>query len=301
VSRDILEISDLDAGELTRVLDLATNPALPPLLAGRGVALLFEKPSARTRHSTEMAVVQLGGHPITAKADEVGIDTRESAEDVARTMACYHAVICARVFRHEVLERMAGAVDIPVVNLLSDRSHPLQALADLLTLRQRFGSLDGRTVAWLGDFSNVARSLALGCALSGAAFRFAGPAGYGPGPADLAAVAALGGSIEVFDRPEPAAAGADCVTTDAWYSMGQEHEAAERAERFRPFTVDAAVMAAAASQAVFLHCLPAHRGQEVTDEVLDGPASLVWAQATNRLHAARAALAFCLGAGRPAR
>ncbi len=293
--RHFLEVDDLDAAELAQVLTLAQEHGLRRAMGGQGAALLFEKPSGRTRHSTEMAVVQLGGHPIYVRPDEVGIDERETAEDVARTLSQFHAALCARVFDHTVLERMAGAASVPVVNLLSDRAHPLQAVADLLTLLED-GGLDGRTVAWVGDFSNVARSLALAAALSGIGMRVATPEGYGPTDDDRARVAALGGTLEVTDDPVAAVRGADAVTTDTWYSMGQEDEAAERRPTFAPYRVDAALMAQAAPAAVFLHCLPAHRGEEVTDEVLDGPASRVWPQAANRLHAARGALAWLLGA-----
>jgi ornithine carbamoyltransferase len=263
-------------------------------MEGRGAALLFEKPSARTRHSTEMAVVQLGGHPVYVRPDEVGIDTRETAEDVARTLSQFHAAICARVFDHGVLERMAGAGRVPVVNLLSDAAHPLQAVADLLTIASERG-LNGTSLAWVGDFSNVARSLAIASAMVGVEVRVASPEGYGPSDADLARVRALGGTIAVADSPQEAVAGVDAVSTDAWYSMGQEAEAAERRPLFEPYRVDGALMQQAAPEAIFLHCLPAHRGEEVTDEVLDGPASRVWPQAANRLHAARAVLAYLLG------
>ncbi len=295
MTRHLLEIDDLAPAELEEVLALGQVPALHRVMEGRGAALLFEKPSARTRHSTEMAVVQLGGHPVYVRPDEVGIDTRETAEDVARTLSQYHAAICARVFHHSVLERMAGAGGVPVVNLLSDDAHPLQAVADLLTLAAE-GGLTGQTVAWVGDFSNVARSLSLGCALVGVPVRVATPDGYGPSEADRARVAALGGSLTVAATPAEAVAGATAVSTDAWYSMGQEAEAAERRPLFEPYRVDADLMAQAAPEAIFLHCLPAHRGEEVTDEVLDGPQSRVWPQAANRLHAARAALAWLLGA-----
>ncbi len=292
--RHLLEVDDLTAAELAEVLVLAQDHGLHRVLEGRGVALLFEKPSGRTRHSTEMAVVQLGGHPVYVRPDEVGIDERETAEDVARTLSQFHAALCARVFDHRVLERMAGAGSVPVVNLLSDRAHPLQAVADLLTLLEA-GGLDGRSIAWVGDFSNVARSLAQAAALTGIGIRVAAPEGYGPTDEDLARVRALGGSIEVSDDPGAAVRGVDAVSTDAWYSMGQEAEAAERRSLFAPFRVDAALMAQAGPNAVFLHCLPAHRGEEVTDEVLDGPASRVWPQAANRLHAARGVLAWLLG------
>ena len=180
MTRHLLEIDDLTPAELLAVLERCTEPHPPRVLEGQGAALLFEKPSARTRHSTEMAVVQLGGHPIYVRPDEVGLDVRETAEDVARTLACYHAVIAARVYEHSKLERMAAAVDLPVVNLLSEDSHPLQAVADLLTIRAELGSFAGRTLAWVGDYSNVARSLALACAMVGMDVRFGCPAGYQP-------------------------------------------------------------------------------------------------------------------------
>lgn len=296
MTRHLLEIDDLSAAELATVLDLSELAQPPRVLEGKGVALLFEKPSARTRHSTEMAVVQLGGHPVTARGDEVGLDVRESVEDVTRTLAGYHAALCARVYEHSKLERMVAVATMPVVNMLSDLAHPLQALADLLTLRQRFGTLDGLRIAWVGDFSNVARSLALGAALCGAHVACACPAGYGPSTEDVDRVAAVGGLLDVAGKPMEAAAGAHCVTTDAWYSMGQEAEKARRRQAFEGYTVDADLLAGARADAVFLHCLPAHRGEEVTDDVLDGPQSLIWPQATNRMHSARGVLLFVLGA-----
>ena len=298
MTRHVLEIDDVTAAELALVLDLSELPIaeLGRPLAGLGAALVFEKPSVRTRHATEMAIAQLGGHPVSTRGDEVGLDVRESVEDVTRTLQGYHALICARVFEHRKIERMAAVAHIPVVNLLSDDAHPLQAIADLLTLRQRFGSLDALKIAWVGDFTNVARSLALGAAMSGAAFHCATPPGFGPGEHDLDRVKSLGGGIEVFDRPSDAVAGADCVTTDAWYSMGQEAQRDERRRAFEGFRVDGSLMAAAGERAVFMHCLPAHRGDEVTDEVIDSDRSLVFAQAHNRMHTARGLLAFLLQA-----
>jgi ornithine carbamoyltransferase len=293
-TRHFLEVDDLTPAELEEVLALGQSQALHRVMEGRGAALLFEKPSARTRHSTEMAVVQLGGHPVYVRPDEVGIDTRETAEDLARTLSQFHSAICARVFDHTVLERMAGAGDVPVVNLLSDAAHPLQAVADLLTVAAGPG-LNGTSLAWIGDFSNVARSLAIGSAMVGIEVRVASPEGYGPSESDLERVRALGGTITVASTSQEAVDGVDAVSTDAWYSMGQEAEAAARRPLFEPYRVDAALMAGAADEAIFLHCLPAHRGEEVTDEVLDGPQSRVWPQAANRLHAARAVLAFLLG------
>ncbi len=291
MTRHLLEIDDLSPAELAAVLDRCAEHEPARVLEGLGAALIFEKPSNRTRNSTEMAVVQLGAHPIYLRAEEVDIDGRESAEDVARTLACYHSVIAARVFDHGVLERMAATVSIPVVNLLSDRSHPLQAIADLLTIRDEFGGFAGRTVTWVGDYSNVARSLALASAMVGMGIRFACPDGYQPSPADLARLADLGAPVvECCDEPKAVVEGADVVVTDAWYSMGQEVEAALRKPIFEPFRVDGLLMDLAGPDAIFLHCLPAHRGEEVTDDVLDGPRSRVWPEAQNRLPAARGAI-----------
>lgn len=297
-SRHILDIDDLSCSELLGVLALAAVPpaALPQSLAGRGVALVFEHPSTRTRNATEMAVVALGGHPVTIRADEVGIDRRETAEDVARTLACYHAAICARVADHEVLTRMADALDeaevaVPVVNLLSDRAHPCQALADLLTLYQRFGDPAGRTVAYVGDANNVWRSLALGCAMVGIRLRTASPEGYGPDPDDVDRVVRAGGEVEVGTDPAEMVAGADVIYTDVWASMGQEAEADRRRRAFAGFTIDTRLLEAA-PDAVVMHCLPAHRGDEIAAEVLEGPRSLVWQQAANRMHAMRGLLAW---------
>jgi ornithine carbamoyltransferase len=271
------------------------------VLAGRGAALVFEKPSNRTRNSTEMAVVQLGGHPISIRDEEVGLDTRESAEDVARTLACYHAVIGARVRDHSNLERMAAALDgsgtaVPLINLLSDRAHPCQAVADLLTMDEVLGGLRGRTLAWVGDANNVCRSLLLGGALTGMRMKVASPEGYGLDQVDVDRIAALDGDLEVVDRPELAAEGADALHTDTWVSMGQETETTARRRAFEAFTVDDALMGRAAADCVVLHCLPAHRGEEITSSVLDGPQSVVWRQAENRLHAARGLLLWLLDA-----
>ncbi len=295
--RHFLEIDELSTAELTAVLDLSAVPDPERVLEGRGAALVFEKPSNRTRNSMEMAVFQLGGHPVYLTDPEMGIDRRESAQDVIRVLAGYHAVVAARVFDHGVLERMAEPDAVPVVNLLSDRAHPMQALADLLTIRQVFGGFDDLTVAYVGDANNVWRSLALGCAMVGVDSRIATPAGYGPTPGDLARIAELGGSIEVFEDPHVAVRGADVVYTDVWTSMGQEEERQARLDDFAGFTVDSALMDEASDRAVFLHCLPAHRGEEVSDEVMESARSRVWTQAHNRMHSARGLLAWLLGPG----
>lgn len=290
----LLDIDDLGAAGLAEVLALARLTPAPRPLEGRGVALLFEKPSARTRNSMEMAVVGLGGHPLTIRPDEVGIDTRESAEDVARTLACYHAIIAARVFDHGVLERMAAVSPVPVVNMLSDAAHPLQALADLLTIEDEFGAERVR-VAYVGDANNVARSLVLACALAGHEIAVASPPGFGFGADDLARFDAVGAEPGLHVDPRDAVAGARVVYTDVWASMGQEAEADARRTAFAGYIVDDALLSGAADDAVFLHCLPAHRGEEVAASVVDGPRSRVWPQAANRMDAARGALAWVVG------
>jgi ornithine carbamoyltransferase len=296
MTRHLLEVDDLTPDELATVLDLAEDPQPEPVLAGKGMALVFQKPSARTRNSMEMAVVQLGGHPVSVRGDEVGIDTRETAEDVARTLACYHAAIGARVFSHGVLERMAAVSPVPVVNLLSDEAHPLQALADLLTLRQAWGGFKGRALAYVGDGNNVCRSLGLAGALAGLDIRVATPPAYGVPPQHADRLKALGAEVVETSRAAEAVDGADAVYTDVWASMGQEAEAAARRRAFEGFAVDERLMGAAAPGALFLHCLPAHRGEEVAAAVVDGPASRVWEQAANRMHAARGLLRFLVDA-----
>jgi ornithine carbamoyltransferase len=297
-ARHVLEVTDLAHDELDAVLALAAKPAasLRRPLDGRGVALLFEKPSTRTRHSMEVAVIELGGHPVYTRGEEVGFDVREPVEDVTRVLAGYHGVLAARVFRHETVERMAAVSAVPVVNLLSDRSHPMQALADVMTMAGAIGSLRGATVAYVGDYNNVARSLARACVMLGAHMRLGCPDGYDAGDEELAAVDAAGpGTIEQSADPAVAVAGAHAVHTDTWTSMGQETEKATRREVFGRYQVNAALMAAAAPHAVFLHCMPAYRGLEVTAEIIDSPASLVIQQAHNRLHTARGLLAYLCG------
>lgn len=296
--RHFLEVDDLDPDELALVLDLAERADPEPVLAGLGVALLFEKPSLRTRNATEMAIVQLGGHPLSLKGDEVGLSAREPAKDVIRVLGGYHAAVAARVFDHAVLEEMASFSDVPVINLLSDRAHPCQALADVLTLRQHYGDLDGRRVAYVGDFNNVARSLGIACAMSNASYVVACPPDFAPTDDDLDRIASLGGTVDVATRPQEAVAGADAIYTDVWTSMGQEEEAAQRRRAFEGFTVDTSLMEHAGEKAVFLHCLPAHRGEEVTDEVVESERSLVWQQAHNRMHAVRGLLLWMFGGDR---
>ncbi len=289
--RHVLEIDDLSRDELAHICELATiePTAAPKVLAGLGMACIFAKPSARTRNSTEMAVVQLGGHPIYITSEEIGIDERETAEDIARTLACYHAGVCARVHDHQVLERMASLNVLPILNLLSDDAHPLQAIADALTLRSELGSVQDRTVAYIGDANNVARSLALAIGFLGGQVRVASPPGYGFSDTDAERLAVAGVEVSIHDRPEEAAAGADVIYTDTWTSMGQEAERNERLKAFEGFTVDDRLMKTAPNS-IFLHCLPAHRGEEVTAGVIDGDQSRIWVQAANRLSAIRGVL-----------
>jgi ornithine carbamoyltransferase len=295
MTRHLTEVDDLTGDEILAVLDHAEDPNPPPVLAGAGAILLFEKPSARTRSSMELAVTELGGHPVTLRNEEVGIDSRESAEDLARLFSGYGKVIGARVFEHNKIDRLAATASVPVINLLSDEAHPVQTLADLLTIRQAHGHLDGLTVTYVGDANNVARSLAIGCGLVDAKVRISHPAGYGFVGSDVDRILAAGTDLEFIEDPTEAVTGAHVVYTDAWYSMGQESEQRERQERCAPWQVNEQLRSHADPSSVFLHCLPAHRGDEATDGVLDGPASRIWPQAHNRLHSARGLLVWLLG------
>jgi ornithine carbamoyltransferase len=284
---DLLSIAALPDGAFAEILALSERADLGRPLAGKGVALVFQKPSARTRNSTEMAAVQLGAHPVYIQKEEVGLGSRESAEDVARTLACYHAIIAARVMDHRDLEAMAGAVEAPVLNLLSDRDHPLQAFADLLTVKQLLGRLEGARIAYVGDAdNNVARSLAQACVLVGAELTLASPEAYALADAPY-------GVRHVVD-PAEAVADAQIVYTDVWVSMGQDDETEARLRAFAPYQVTSELLAKG-DDPWFLHCLPARRGEEVSDEVMECAKSAVWKQAENRMHTARGALAWMLG------
>lgn len=289
----LLDVDDLTVDELRRICELAVTPIneLGLRYERKGVACFFEKPSARTRNSTEVAVAQLGGHPVYIGPTELGIDSRESAEDVLRTLACYHEVFCGRVYDHRVLERMAAVDLIPVVNLLSDQAHPTQAIADVLTIRAEFGTIEGKVVTYVGDSNNVTRSLALAVGAMGGIMRIGSPPGYQFDDIQLDRLRTSGVEITSSDRLDDVLPGSDVVYTDAWISMGDEHEADERLRAFEGRRVDAAMMAKAPS-AIFMHCLPAHRGEEVTDEVLDSSRSRIWPQAANRLASIRGILAF---------
>jgi ornithine carbamoyltransferase len=302
-----LSVLDLTPAELEACLDLAASlkaaraarwaHATP--LAGRHIALLFDKPSLRTRSTFAIAVRELGGDIIEPLAD-VALGGRETIEDVARNLERWVFGAVVRTFKQERLRRFAAAApSLRVVNALTDEEHPCQALADCQTLLERWGSLRDRTVAFVGDGNNVAASLAQAVAMLGGTVVVASPRGFElPQPAQdaVASAARFGGGVRVTNDPADAVSGADAVYTDVWASMGQESEAAARDAIFRPYQVNAALMARAAADALFMHCLPAHRGDEVTDEVIDSPASVVFDQSENRLHAQKALLAL-LAAG----
>jgi len=287
----------LDRAELLRSQRHAIGPARP--LEGRQVALLFEKPSLRTRVSFEVAVTGLGGHAIALGPDEVGLGRRESAADVARNLSRLVDAIVLRTFAHATLIEMAAAASVPVVNALTDAEHPCQALADLLTLRRRFGRLAGLRLAYVGDGNNVAHSLLLAGALAGIDVRIATPAGYAPEATfvhrarELAA--RYGAQVRVGTDPIEAVAGADAIYTDVWASMGREDEVEERRGRFSGFEVTEQLLSHAAPHVVALHCMPAHRGEEISAAVLDGPRSLALEQAENRRYVQEALLIGLLG------
>lgn len=295
--KHLVDIASLGADTLRHILNLSTDPAVASVrpLSGRGAALIFEKPSNRTRHSMEMAVVQLGGHPVYTRGEEVGFDVRETVEDITRIMAGYHAVLAARVFSHSVITRMAACDVVPIINMLSDEAHPLQALADVLTMEEHVGTISDLVVAWIGDYNNVARSLAEAVCLLGGTMSFGCPAGFNASDAEIQRLRALGGSVQQSDDPAVAIRGAHVVHTDTWISMGQEAESAQRRKIFAPFCVSKELMALAAANAKFMHCMPAHRGEEVTAEVFDGTNSLVIQQGHHRLTAARGAIAWVIG------
>jgi len=297
---DLLRISELDARQLYVLLDLAAEMKAAPhgwetALHGDTVAMFFEKPSTRTRVSFAAACQHLGALPLGLRPDELQLGRGEPVSDTARVLSGYASAIVVRTFAQSLLDEMAAAADKPVINALTDDHHPCQALADLLTIRERFGSLQGVRVAYLGDGNNVAHSLMEAGALAGMHVVVGTPSGFEPDPAitDQAAVTALahGGSIAVVHDPAEAVAGANAVYTDVWVSRGDdEAQRAKREEVLRSFQVDTELMRRADREAIFLHCLPAHRGEEVAAEVIDGPASVVFRQAENRLWTEEAVL-----------
>ena len=268
-------------------------------LTGKILAMLFEKPSTRTRVSFEVGMWQLGGQPLYIGRGEVQMGVRESVGDVARTLSRYVDGIMIRTFDHAVVKELAANASVPVVNGLTDHSHPCQALADLYTAKERFGELRGRTLTYLGDGNNVARSLVETCIRLGVAFRISSPGGYTLSDEFLEGLKGQPGYadelVKAFDAPVDAVAGADVVYTDVWMSMGQEDEAQERKEVFQPYQVNTDLLAGAAHGCIVMHCLPAKRGQEITDEVIDGPRSVVFDEAENRMHVQKGILYLLMG------
>jgi len=302
VTRHFRTILDLSREELAALLERAadlkanraTDSARP--LAGKTVVVLLEKASTRTRVSFEVGIHELGGMPLTLIAKDTQLGRGEPLSDTARMLSGYVHAVVYRTFGHERIEELCEFSRIPIVNGLSDLYHPCQLLADLQTVREARGSLEGTTAAWIGDGNNMAHSWIYAAARTGMSLRLACPEGYQPEASIVAEARALGAEIHVTTDPRVAVEGAHVVTTDVWTSMGQEAENAARLKAFAGFQVNAELMAVADGSATFLHCLPAHRGEEVTAEVIDGPASRVWDEAENRLHAQKALLEFLVQA-----
>ncbi|MBI3944077.1 MAG: ornithine carbamoyltransferase [Chloroflexi bacterium] len=299
--KHFLSLADLSGAEILALLGQAAalkqesrQSANRPILKGKSVALLFMKPSLRTRVSFEMATVELGGHAIYLSSQEVGIGERESIEDVGRILGRFVDIIVARVFGQDILERLADYSGLPVVNALSDFSHPCQGLADFMTIREKLGCLSGVRLAYLGDGNNVTNSLLLGGSQLGMHLAVATPPEYAPLPTVVARAksfaAASGGSILLTTNPHEAVAHADVLYTDTWTSMGQEAERQIRLKVFPPYQINADLLALARPGALVMHCLPAHRGEEITDDIIEGAQSVVFDQAENRLHAQKAVL-----------
>ncbi len=300
--KHFLSLADLTPDQLSGLLDLAIHlkeqwkaGGNPPLLQNKTLGMIFTKPSLRTRVSFDMAMLHLGGQALYLSPNEISLGQRESVADVARVLSRYVDIIMARVFGHRDVLELAQYARVPVINGLSDYTHPCQGLADLLTIRERFGQLAGLKLAYVGDGNNVANSLIFGAALSGMSFAIASPAGYeirGDVVSKAKTLAAKTGATLYFTHdPAEAVRDADAVYTDVWTSMGQEAESQKRLEVFAPrYQINSALISKAKRQAIVLHCLPAHRGQEITDEVADGPHSVLWDQAENRMHAQKAVL-----------
>ena len=297
--RDFLNLADFSADETFALLALADRMREGHYdrrpLAGKALAMIFMKSSTRTRVSFEVGATQLGGTAHFLSPRDVQLGRGEPIADTARVLDRYVHGIMIRTYAHADAVTLAQYAGVPVINGLTDLSHPCQVLADLLTVQQRFGDLRGRTVAWIGDGNNMANSWIEGAALLGFSLRLGCPEGYDPDPAFLSAARDAGADVRLLRDPAEAASGAHVVTTDVWASMGQEEEQAVRARAFAGYQVNAALMSHASRDAIFLHCLPAHRGEEVTADVIDGPQSMVWDEAENRLHVQKAIMAVLMG------
>ena len=301
LGRDFLSIADFSPDEIRLLLDAAVRlkaRGRPELLTGRTLAMIFEKPSLRTRVSFQVAMQDLGGHAIYLSQEEVGLGVREPVKDIARVLSRYVDVIAARTYEHATVIELAEYADVPVINALSDEEHPCQALADLLTITEKFGDVRGVRIAYIGDGNNVLRSLLVCGAMLGARLTMATPEGYEPPGTVLEAAAVYahesGGEVRLVRDPQEAADGADVIYTDVWTSMGQDAERGRRERDFARYQVDLALVARAAPHAVIMHDLPAHRGEEILDEVIESHQSVIFDQAENRLHAQRALLAMIL-------
>jgi ornithine carbamoyltransferase len=301
VKRDLLCLSDLGPGGIERLLDesaalhrLRGRPEHPRPLAGKMAALLFDKASTRTRVSLEVAVVELGGHPLVITAQGSQIARGEPPADTARVLARQVHLITYRTFETSVLVEMARASSVPVINALTDEAHPLQLLADLYTVRSVRGRLSGLRYAWVGDGNNMARSWIEAAGLLGLELVLACPEGHEPPHSEIDRANGLAGRVRLVRDPKQACEGADVVSTDVWASMGQEHDAERRKKVFAPYRVTAELLRRASAEVVVLHCLPAHRGEEIDADVLDGPRSFVWDEAEARLHTAKAVLSWAL-------
>jgi ornithine carbamoyltransferase len=303
--KHFLAIADLSAAELNHYLSTAKKLKAEwrargnkPILKNKTLGMIFQKPSLRTRISFDMAMLHLGGHALYLSPNEIGLGQRESIADVSRVLSRYVDGIMARVFAHAHVVELAQSASVPVINGLSDQEHPCQALADVFTIAEHFGKLKGLKVAFFGDGNNVARSLMYACALGGARFVGASPRGYALDDASVATArgfaAKSSGEVTLTEDPASAARDADVLYTDVWASMGQEEQAAERARIFPPYQLNTALVALAKPHAIVMHCLPAHRGAEITDQVADGAHSVLFDQAENRMHAQKAILAILM-------
>jgi ornithine carbamoyltransferase len=297
--RDLLALRSLSPDDIRRLIDRAKARAPSRALAGKAVGIFLEKASTRTRVSFEVAIAQLGGHPVFLPAQEIQLGRGETVADTARVLSRYLDALVIRTFGQDRLEEWARHATIPVINGLTDSHHPCQILADLMTIDEKKGRLAGLVVAYVGDGNNVAHSLLEGCAMMGITCRIAAPAGYQPDAevvkwAEVQA-AKTGSGIQVGEDPRAAARGADVLYTDVWTSMGQEAEASKRVGVFRPYQVNAELLRLAKPDAIVLHCLPAHRGEEITDDVMEGPRSVIFDQAENRLHVQKAVLEMLVG------
>lgn len=303
--KHVLGMHDLNSAEVEEILDLSEELKRDQkagksreVLHGKTLGMIFAKPSTRTRVSFETGMSQLGGHAIYLGVNDLQLGRGETIADTSRTLSRYADIIMARLFAHRDIEELARHASVPVINGLTDLHHPCQTLADLMTIRERFGKLRGREVAWVGDGNNVCNSLMLGCALVGANFRAACPRGYAPSENVVNEALKIskksGSRIEIQQDPKKAVKGADVIYTDVWVSMGQEKEAGQKKTVFKPYQVNSGLVKLASPKVIVMHCLPAHRGLEITDGVIDGPHSVVWDQAENRMHAQKGLMVWLL-------